>query len=217
MDYTPHMSDSGPEERSARLTIRGTATRDRIVSVATELMYVQGVAGTSLDDVMRASGTGKSQIYHYFSDKNALIEEVVAEQVARVLRLQKSLLRHADSMHGLEQWRDAIVRLNVARQGAYGCPLGSLVSELSEHSECARSTLASGYATWDSYLADCFQRMQVRGELAAEVDVGGLAVSVLAALQGGLLLAQVTGDPSRLQTALDMALSHVRKNCVELG
>ncbi len=58
-----------------RLTARGAATRARIVAAAASLVYERGFAGTSLDDVMAATGTSKSQLYHYFADKDALIQQ----------------------------------------------------------------------------------------------------------------------------------------------
>ena len=50
-------------------TARGAATRARIVDAATDLIYTHGVERTSLDDVMAVSGVSKSQLYHYFADK----------------------------------------------------------------------------------------------------------------------------------------------------
>ncbi|WP_051809985.1 TetR/AcrR family transcriptional regulator [Actinoplanes subtropicus] len=69
----------------ARLTARGAATRERIVLAAAELMTVQGVATTTLDEIRVASGTSKSQLYHHFADKDALVHEVIAHQAAVVL------------------------------------------------------------------------------------------------------------------------------------
>ena len=63
-----------------RLTKRGAATRARIVEGAAELMYERGVAGTSLDDIMAATGTSKSQLYHYFDGKDALVLDVIRSQ-----------------------------------------------------------------------------------------------------------------------------------------
>jgi len=54
-------------------TRRGRDTRRRIVAVAAELMYERGVGATSVEDVLAASGTGKSQFYHYFSSREELL------------------------------------------------------------------------------------------------------------------------------------------------
>ena len=111
------------------LTARGAATRARIVEAAADLIYAHGVEQTSLDDVMAASGVSKSQLYHYFADKDALVLDVIARQTERVLDAQRPHLGALDSLPALKAWRNAILRLNKAAQGK-GCPLGSLASEL---------------------------------------------------------------------------------------
>ena len=52
------------EKKPRRLTAKGEATRLRIVAAAADLMYTQGVEATSVDDVIEASGTGKSHFRH---------------------------------------------------------------------------------------------------------------------------------------------------------
>ncbi|GLZ48895.1 transcriptional regulator [Actinomycetospora sp. NBRC 106375] len=193
-----------------RLTAKGALTRERIVSTASDLMYVQGVERTSLDDVIEASGTGKSQMYHYFADKSELVGEVVHTQIERVIANQDPLLRRLDSMRGLERWRDAVVAGNRSRRGAHGCPLGSLSSELADYSEPARTALSTGFDAWESLFADGLGRMQEKGELDDDADPAALARGLMAALQGGLLLAQAKRDADSLAIALDMALAHIR-------
>ena len=75
------------------LTARGAATRARIVEAAADLIYAHGVEQTSLDDVMAASGVSKSQLYHYFADKDALVLDVIARQTERVLDAQRPIWR----------------------------------------------------------------------------------------------------------------------------
>lgn len=197
--------------QSRRLTPRGASTRARIVEAAADLVFVAGVAGTSLDDVMAASATSKSQLYHYFADKDALIGEVITLQTERVLTAQQPHLLGLDSMAGLQRWRDAVIELNQARGGVGGCPVGSLASELSDRSESARELLTHSFRRWQSYLVDGLQAMRERGDLAPDADPADLAGAVMAALQGGLLLAQTTRTSRPLELALDMAIEHVAR------
>src|SRR5262245_46083465 len=104
------------------LTERGAATRSRIENAAADLMYEHGMEGTSLDEVMAASGVSKSQLYHYFTDKDALVLAVIALQAERVLDAQRPHLEALDSLPALKAWRNVILRLNKATQGK-GCPL----------------------------------------------------------------------------------------------
>lgn len=196
---------------AARLTARGAVTRARIVAGAAELVYERGVAGTSLDDIMAATGTSKSQLYHYFADKDALVLEVIRNQLAKIIAGQETELRGARSWDGLQRWRDHIVEGTRATGGVGGCPLGSLSSELADQSESARRVLAKCFADWEEYLLDGFHAMRIEGELSQDADPQQLATAVMAALQGGLLLSQATHGVQPLELALDMALDHVRR------
>jgi AcrR family transcriptional regulator len=190
------------------LTARGAATRARIVEAAADLIYAHGVEQTSLDEVMAASGVSKSQLYHYFADKNALVLEVIARQTERVLDAQHPQLEALGSLPALKAWRDAIVRLNRRTRGK-GCPLGSLASELANDSESARKRLAGSFAVWRDRIEQGLAKMRERGELAASADPRELALALLSAVEGGLLLAKTTQSSRPLEIALDMAVAHV--------
>ncbi|MCV7352692.1 TetR/AcrR family transcriptional regulator [Mycobacterium parmense] len=194
---------------AARLTDRGAATKARIVAGAASLVRERGVAGTSLDAVMAATGTSRSQLYHYFDNKDALIGEVIKTQFGRVIAAQETLLREISSWEGLQRWCDHLVTMVGETHGVGGCPLGSLVSELADRSESARQELARSFAEWQSYLSAGLAAMRDNGELAAEADVDDLALTMMSALQGGLLMAQATRSARPLRLALDMALGHV--------
>ena len=196
--------------RIPRLTARGAATRGRIVEAAAELMYVRGVNATTLDDVRAASGTSKSQLYNHFADKDALVRAVAELRAARVLAREEAQLSRLNSFNGLVRWRNALVRRNAAQNGAYGCALGSMATEVADHDEEARETLSATFRRWEQLLADGLRRMQDSGRLREDVDAGALATGLIASLQGGYLLAQTARDVRPMEVALDMALDHVR-------
>jgi TetR/AcrR family transcriptional repressor of nem operon len=193
-----------------RLTPRGAATRARIVAAAVELMYVKGVTATTLDDVRAASGTSKSQLYDHFPDKEELVRAVVAARAAQVLERERGHLQRLRSFRGLVRWRDALVRRNAVRNGAYGCALGSLASELADRDDQARATLAETFVEWEGLLAAGLRRMRGSGALRPDADPEKLATGLMAALQGGYLLAETAHDIGPMEVALDMALDHVR-------
>jgi TetR/AcrR family transcriptional regulator, transcriptional repressor for nem operon len=189
------------------LTSRGTVTRRRIVEVAARLMYANGADGTSLDHVCAEAKVSKSQLYHYFADKDALVREVIAAQTERVLAAQEPVLGKLDSAAALRTWAETILGLN--RGMTSGCPLGSLANELASQSEATRVQLVAGFDAWAERLSRGFAVMQSRGELSPSARPRDLAISVLAAVQGGLLLAKTTHSTAPLALALDMALRHV--------
>lgn len=192
-----------------RLTARGAKTRARIVGAAADLMYIQGVGATTLDDVLAASGVSKSQLYHHFDGKEALVRAVVDHVGQRVIERERDALGHVSTFRGLRRWRDALVQNNALRHGAYGCALGSLASEVSDHDALARQALAGLFSEWQGLLAGALQRLQDGGALPPDVSIDQLATGLMAALQGGYLLSQTARNVTPMATSIDMALAHI--------
>jgi TetR/AcrR family transcriptional repressor of nem operon len=202
-----HATAETPE---LRLTRKGRATRNRIVETAARLMFDRGVAGTTTEDVQQAAGVSPSQIYHYFGDKKSLVKAVIAYDTDLILSVQQPVLSRLDSFEALEAWRDFIIDVQVERNCAGGCPIGSLASELSEHDVEARAALAAGFARWETAIRDGLTAMQNRGELAADADPEFLALATLTALQGGLLMSQTRRDTVALRAVLDAMIDRIR-------
>src|ERR1700759_4731998 len=114
------------------LTRRGQQTRQRIVAAAAELMFENGVAETTLEDIRAAAGVSGSQVYHYFEDKQALVRAVIDFQADAVLDAQDDHLNHLDTMPGLRAWRDFIVDHQRRLGCRGGCPIGALGAEGAE-------------------------------------------------------------------------------------
>lgn len=196
-------------QNGRRLTARGAKTRAKIVSAAADLMYIQGVAATTLDDVIAASGASKSQLYHHFDGKEALVRAVVDRMGQLVIERERDALGHVSTIRGLRRWRDALVQNNALRHGAYGCALGSLASEVSDHDAVAREALAQLFREWQELLEGVLERLQDRGALPSDVSIGRLATGLMAALQGGYLLSQTARSITPMETSIDMALAHI--------
>lgn len=197
-------------ELDRRLTARGAATRARIVACADELMSLKGAAATTLDEVTAASGTSKSQFYRHFADKAALVQAVIALRGSRVLEREEQYLRRVDSLSGLERWCRAVLQRVTARRGALGCELGSLSTELSDQDEAARIDLDALLTSWISLLTAALERMKANGTLSENADPPTLATGIMAALQGGYVLAQAAHDPGPMRIALELAMDSVR-------
>ncbi len=196
-------------QATSRLTTKGTATRQRVVEAAAELMFVQGVSGTTLDQVRDAARVSSSQIYHYFADKDALVHAVVAYQNEAVVGSQEAALRSLSTIADLRAWRDELVDHQRRLQCQGGCPIGALGSELGELDRDVRTGVSAGYHRWQGAIRAGYAAMQAGGSLPESVDVATLATATLAALQGGLLLCQMHRTTQPLEAALDTVIAHV--------
>ncbi|MFJ3407348.1 TetR/AcrR family transcriptional regulator [Promicromonospora sp. NPDC090134] len=192
-----------------RLTARGMRTRTRIVAAAADLMRVQGIGGTTLDDVMVASGASKSQLYRHFEDKDALVRAVIRHVGEFVIVRETNMLGTVSTLAGLRRWRDSLIKANALRHGMYGCALGSLASEVSDHDAVARNMLDELFRAWQRLIDDALGRMKRAGVLDDSVDTSRLAVGFLASVQGGYLLAQTARDVEPMAIAIDVAIAHL--------
>ena len=191
-------------------TEQGRASRERIVQAAAQLVAEQGATATSLDDVIAATHASKSQLYHYFGDKHGLIAAVVDYQSAAVLGFQARMLAAVDSWEGLERWADAMVEL-FERQGSRGgCPVGTLAAALADTDEPLRELLSDAFRTWRHAIAGALARLRDNQLLANDADIDELTTSMLAAIQGGLLLGKTTRDSTQLRIALGGAIARLR-------
>jgi AcrR family transcriptional regulator len=199
------------EERAAasRLTARGAKTRAHIVATAADLMRVRGVGGTTLDDVVTAANVSKSQLYRHFADKQALVRAVIELVGDRRVAGERERLEGVATFAELRRWRDAVVEKNAVHDGRYGCALGSFANEVADQDAIAREKLRELFDAWHELFEAALRRFQASGLLPGDADVSELATGLLAAVQGGYLLAQTARDVAPMAAAIDMAIDHL--------
>ena len=186
---------------------RGRLTRQRIVAAATEAVAEMGALGASLDEVGARATASRSQLYHYFDDKNDLLLAVAEATSGSVLDGQRELFDSLDTWAGFVRWADALVALQEERGGQGGCPIANLLGQLGERDDGIRAVLASGFDRWEANIRAGLAAMVSSGELRPDADAEWLASSTLASVQGGLVLSQARRDPLALRRALDGALA----------
>jgi len=190
-------------------TGRGRASRERIVERAAELFAEQGIAATSLDEVLAAAGAGKSQLYHYFRGRDELVEAAVGLRCAQVLAGLTQALGAVTSLAELERALAGFAD-GYEQMGLPGCPIGSLAAEVAGRNEDARLQTAAAFDAWERLFADALERMRDRGELRADASPAALATALLASIEGGMVLSQTRKDAASLRIAVQAGLAHVR-------
>ena len=186
------------------LTPKGARTRTRIVEAAAALIHEGGVAGTTLDDVKVAAGVSGSQMYHYFPDKNELLQAVIDYQADTIVSHQRQVLSGAN---GVEAWRKFVITAAKRTKSKGGCPLGSLVGQLAESDRETRSLISAGFDQWSTAIGDGLRSLHADGKLAPDIDPDDLALTLLAALEGGLVLGQALGSSRPIETAVNTLLA----------
>jgi hypothetical protein len=96
-----------------------------------------------------------------------------------------------------------------------GCSYGSLAGEIIKTETGVRHDLAVGFDRWEDLFRAGLRAMRERGELTPAADPEQLTYLLMAAFQGGMLLAQAARDVEPLRAALNGALAHVESFATE--
>ena len=187
-----------------RLTPKGERTRARIVEMAAALIHERGVAGTTLEDVKVAAEVSGSQLYYHFPDKDQLVQAVIDYQADAIVNRNRRAL---SSANGVETWRNMVLTAAKRTKAKGGCALGSLGGQLAESDPEARALIAAGFDQWAAAIAEGLRSLHADGKLTSGIDPDDLAITLLATLEGGLLLSQVQRSSRPFETAVNTLLA----------
>jgi AcrR family transcriptional regulator len=172
---------------------RQTDKRDRLVEAARALVYQQGFHQTTLADIAQQAQAPLGTVYYFFKTKEAIGEDLVEQY-------------HQDYWEACQQWNndsDPKARLEAflqrmlgdrQRLSQSGCPIGTLCAEL--HKEGNGPLASHASAIFDELLVWLATQFQALGKGEASQD---LAVHLLAAAEGAILLAQSFHTPEYLE------------------
>lgn len=178
-------------------------TRERMIEGALKLLAEKGLQRASFHEVTQATGTPRGSIYYHFpGGKSEMVSEALARDLREVTDASDKIA--ADSpVEFVEKlfayWRSFIVELNCQ----IGCAAAAVViaAEDDEQKDAARTTLAGFVEIVHKRLVDFGMD---------ETDAKRRARAVIAALEGGLLLARAEADPNALDDACEMAKTFVQ-------
>jgi AcrR family transcriptional regulator len=176
--------------------VRRTDTRQRMLDTAADLFHSQGYHATGLTQLITAGGAPKGSLYFHFpGGKEQLAAEAVRHSSERTGALLEAILRDApDAVTAIDRTVEALASFLTESDFQRGCPLATVALDAAAESEPIREACAAGYSSWHEVLAAYFAGQQLSAERSDE-----LATVVLAAIEGGLLLARTRRDLAPLR------------------
>jgi TetR/AcrR family transcriptional regulator, transcriptional repressor for nem operon len=161
--------------------------RDRLVAGARSVIHQQGVEKTTIADIAQAADVPVGNVYYYFKTKDELVEAAIDSHVHDIQSLLRALERHPTPQARLKALvRELTAQRELAAQ--YGCPLGSLCSELDKRRDGLHVACAAMLR-----LPIDWSEQQFR--LLGRRDARDLAIALMASYQGIALLTNTFGDP----------------------
>jgi len=170
------------------LTSEGLGKRDRLIAGARETIHRQGVEATTIADIAKASDVPVGNVYYYFKSK----DELVAAAIDSYAHESRERLSWLEQQHRSPRARlKVLVQLLVSQAGQvvlYGCPRGSLCSELDKQENHLAEACQELMYTPIAWIEQQFKAMGRR-------DARDLAFALLASYEGIALLTNTFRDP----------------------
>jgi TetR/AcrR family transcriptional repressor of nem operon len=187
-------------------------TREQVLQHACALMRERGFRATSIGDLLARAGVQKGSFYYYFPSKEDLGHAVLDRWIADLrLRMIDFLVSPAGPgpLSRVGAALDAFLSDQAQNGCRGGCALGNLALELADVHEGFRSRLAGAFRELAGAFTSVLEKARAEGALRPDADPQLLGDFLVAAIEGGILLAKVHKSPEPLAAALKAAEAHV--------
>lgn len=171
-------------------------TRDRLLAATNELFRRRGYNGTGLKDVTTAAGATTGSLYHFFpGGKSELAEAVITESGLAYQQLFEAIADDAAGpAEAISDFFDGAAQVLADTDYIDVCPIGTVAREVASTDDTLRVASDRVFAGWIDAATSRFTHAGL-----AEEDARHLATTVVAALEGGFILARARRDPAVLR------------------
>lgn len=184
-----------------------SSTKEKITKVALDLFREKGINATSVEDILLASGTGKSQFYYYFKSKDGIISAALDDFCSSLkIRFNNEEI---SSWKELSAFFNFFIEINKDLEAPRACPLGFIGIELNNSQEKLSEQVNQIFDFIKQRLKNFFERMKKNKELKKDINPETLAEFCLAIIQGGLMTAKIRKDIQPLKSSIKHALKYL--------
>ncbi|MHB1605776.1 MAG: TetR/AcrR family transcriptional regulator [Leptospirales bacterium] len=183
-------------------------TRDHIVEAADQLFYRQGYEHTSFSDIADAVQISRGNFYYHFKSKDEILDAVINVRLDNTRKI-------------LEQWEieekqpadriRSFIHILIANQAKikrYGCPVGTLCTELAKLNHASQAEANMLFTLFRTWLRRQFTL------LGRKTDADELAMHLLARSQGVATLANAFQDEKFIKQEVKQMCDWLR-SCTE--
>jgi TetR/AcrR family transcriptional regulator, transcriptional repressor for nem operon len=188
---------------------KGEVTRRLILERAAPVFNKRGYAGTSMSEIVEATGLEKGGIYNHFGSKDELALESFAHSISLMTDAfvvaqegKVGLDRLVGIIEAFGEWADDPLI-------AGGCPIMNTAIESDDTHPALAARARDAMDSWHRLIGSIVKEAKARGEIDADVDPYQLATLITSTLEGSLMLSKLFHDPTHEHRAVASLTSHV--------
>jgi len=190
------------------MVARGEGTRENIIRKAATLFNQHGFAGSSMSDVMAATGLQKGGIYRHFESKEQLAVEAFAYAVGLMgRRFAAALEGKTNALDRLDAVISVFAALPSDPPVPGGCAVMNAAIENDDGNPALRERARQAMDGLRGLVARTAEWGKTRGEVRADVDADELATVMVSTLEGAVMLSRLYDDDAHVARAA----AHLRR------
>jgi TetR/AcrR family transcriptional repressor of nem operon len=199
-----------------RTMTKGEQTRQKIVAAAAPIFNQRGYEGSSMSDLMAATGLKKGGIYRHFTNKEELAAQAFdyTWNAAWDLRV-KNLDERSRHLDKLKQLIENFVELRSAVAG--GCPVLNTAVDADDGNPVLRKRVSKALKSWSSLIETIVERAIKAGETRPGVDAQNVATLVIASLEGAFMMSRIEGTRDSLRRIKKYLLDYIEQHLASIS
>jgi TetR/AcrR family transcriptional repressor of nem operon len=186
----------------------GTQTRTRLLDAAQELILSRGFAGTTVDDVLRATGLAKGAFFHHFASKADLARAVIQRFADRDRELADTLVERAERL-GHDPVQQLLLVVGFMEEMAeeltdpdHGCLFAAYAYESQLFDVDVHAIIRKSFLHWRQLLAEKVRAAIRHRRPVVSVSAVEVADMLNVVVEGAYVLGKSTTDPGMLARQL---------------
>jgi len=198
------------------VSTRANSSRERILSTAEAVILEHGFAGTTIDDIVKASAITKGGFFYHFEGKLELARALVERYIEMDSAVFSDLSERADSLSE-DPLQRTLIFLNLFTEMVAGmtqihpgCIVAAFTYETQQFDDQIRSRMEAGMLEWREMIAERLREIVEQYPPRTKVDIDALADMFSSCLEGGIILARVYGNNQALIDQVQAYRTHLR-------
>jgi len=179
---------------------KGTKTRERILAAAEPMVLRQGFAGTSLDDLLKATSLTKGAFFHHFGGKADFAHALAEHYRGNHLALFEAFAADADASSDdpleatLAFLKNFEAFVEARTSPLAGCLYAAYAYQSRQFDDETQTLVADGLKCWEDLYEARFGAILACYEPKLPIGAPELAEMIVAIVEGGLILSRSYGD-----------------------
>ncbi|WP_454801340.1 TetR/AcrR family transcriptional regulator [Mucilaginibacter phyllosphaerae] len=181
-------------------------TRQFIIETTADIFNMKGFAGTSMSDITEATKLTKGSIYGNFENKEAVALAVFDYNLSKVSKAIQDRVNKAVNYHDkLIAYVEVYDRFSRGTFPKGGCPLLNTAVDADDTNSLLKDKAAKAVNRWKKGLQEYIKEGIAAGEFKSDTDHNRIALSIIALIEGGVMISKVTDSQANLDQVMHTA------------